>query len=322
MRNPSRLLFLQIPTPGAAAMAKLLVSPPVGMSFRGVALAPRGSSLMPLRRRGTSAFARGRLAVHRASPYRIQPSSAEPEACARPAARARVSPSRAPWAASFAAHTAVLGALALAQTPLNATVPLDPNEPPSDDRELYVHAEESRPAFPSSWADTWFDGIGPLVPEPPPCDDPDLPMSEALECLSGAQEGWARIDVHDLAMSDHESASRRVGAAALWCADYAAREGWRGRGRVFVRVDRREDGAAIATTTPLGDDARHDALLCCLRQAQTPVASMLRPGGAVRFVLVFGADPGQRHLSVEHTVASRRHGGPEARALVQSTFRK
>ena len=61
-------------------------------------------------------------------------------------------------------------------------------------------------------------------------------------------------------------------------------------------------------------------MLCCLRQAQAPVVSMLRPGGAVRFVLVFSADPAQRHINVERTTASRRGGGPEALALVQSAF--
>jgi hypothetical protein len=217
-------------------------------------------------------------------------------------------------------HAALLGALALVQTPLNATVPLDPDEQPGDDQDLYVHAEENRPAFPSPWLQTWFDGIGPLIPEPAARDDQDLPYSKAFECHAGAQDGWARIDLSDLAGSDHDSASRRVGAAARECADYAARNGWRGRGRVFMRVDRHEDGAAIATTTPLGDDARHDALLCCLRQAQAPVVSMLRPGGAVRFVLVFGADPAQPQLRIEHTAASRRGGGPEALAIVQRAF--
>ncbi len=258
--------------------------------------------------------------MHRASPYRTQPSSAEPEARARPAARARFRPTGGVLAASFAAHAALLGALALAQTPLNATVPLDPDEPPSDDQDLYVHAEESRPTFPSRWLPDWFDGIGPLIPEPAARDDHDLPYSQAFECRTRPRDGWARIELSDLTFDDRDSASRLVGAAARECADYAARDGWRGRGRVFVRVDRHEDGAAIATTTPLDNDARHDALLCCLGQAQSPLVSLLHPGGAVRFVLVFGADPAQPHIGLERTAASRRGGGPEALATLQGAF--
>lgn len=218
-------------------------------------------------------------------------------------------------------HAAVLGALSLAQTPLNATVPPDPEEPSSDGEGLDVRVEESRPAFPLLQRDQiWFDGIGPFVPGIPWQTDEDLPTSDAFECLAGAHDGWERIELSNLAFPDRDSASRLFGDAALACASNAAQTGWRGRGRVFVRVNRREDGEAIATTAPLGDDARHDGLLCCLRQAQAPVVSMLRPGGAVRFVLVFSADPAQRHIDLEHTAASLRGGGREALAIVQSAF--
>jgi hypothetical protein len=261
--------------------------------------------------------------VLRASPYRIQqPPPAAPEAVSRPTTRGRFSLSRGAWAASFAAHAAVAFAVALAQTPLNPTEPSTFEEPPSTEEGFSAPVDQSRPAFPFAiWPEVWFDGIGPHVPSPPdPRDDRDLPYSDAVGCPAGAPDGWARIDLSELAFPDHDAASRLVGDAARRCADQAAQAGWAGRGRVFVRVDRHDDGAAIATTTPLGDDARNDTLLCCLRQAQAPVVSMLRPGGAVRFVLVFSMDPAQGHVRVEHTASSRQGNGPEALVALQGAF--
>ena len=217
-------------------------------------------------------------------------------------------------------HTAVLGALALTQTPLNATVPLD-FEPPSVDEGLHVHVEETRPDFPRADQEpTWFDGIAPLVRAPPWLEDQKMPPSEVIECVTGPHEGWAPLWRSEAPVPERDVTLRRIRWAAGECANQAAQTGWRGRGRVFVRVNRRDDGAAIATTTALGEEPRDEALLCCLRQAQTPVVAMLRPGGAVRYVLVFSPDPAQTHITLEHTAASRRGGGAEAMAMVQSAF--
>jgi hypothetical protein len=218
-------------------------------------------------------------------------------------------------------HAAVLGALSLAQTPLNATVPPDAEERSSEGEWLAVPVEESRSAFPLLQRDhIWFDGIGPFAPDMPLHTEEDRPTSDAFGCLAGAHDGWERIELSNLALPDRDSASRLFRDAAFECAGNAAQTGWRGRGRVFVRVSRGEDGEAIATTAPLDDDARHDGLLCCLRQAQAPVVSRLRAGGAVRFVLVFGADPARRYIELEHTAASPRGGGREALAIVQRAF--
>ncbi len=221
--------------------------------------------------------------------------------------------------ASFAVHAAVLAALSLMPIPLNAT-PLDAEEPSSGDP-LFVHAEETRPAFPrrdQNWS--WFDAIGPFVLEPPEREEQDLPPSDTPECAAGPHDGWTQFDPREFGIDDRYSASHLIASAVNECASQAAQGGWPGRGRVFVRVNRRDDGAASATTTALGPDAHSDALLCCLRQAQAPVASLLGPGAAARFVLVFSTDPVHRHIRVEHPAASRRGGGARALAAVQSAF--
>jgi hypothetical protein len=218
-------------------------------------------------------------------------------------------------------HAAVLGAIALTQMPLNPTFPLDPEDPVSDGAEPDRDADDRPPSFPLPHRDEpWFDAIGPVTLTGHSPYDEDRPESDAIACLDEPRGGWGPIEPSDFPLRDGEQAARLTVSAAGACASHAARGGWRGHGRVFVRVVRRDDGRAIATTTPLDDDARDEALLCCLRQAQAPVVSMLRPGGAVRFVLTFDVDPAQRHVSVAHTAASRRGGGAAALAMVQGAF--
>lgn len=276
-----------------------------------------GRPRTPAIERGTSAPARGPVAVRSASPYRIPPPSPAPETGVRPARRARFTFSPGPWAASFAAHAALLGAVALTRIPLNPTLPVDPLESASDGDEPPAQPESRPPSFPLPHESSSFDMIGPLVPVP---DDEDYTTSEGAECSAEPGGGWAYIAPTYFVPDDGEHATRLEARAAAVCATHAEQRGWSGRGRVFVRVDRRADGPAIATTTALDDETRDEALLCCLRQAQAPLVSVLEPGGTVRFVLNFTVDPAQRHITLAHTVASRRGGGPAALALVQSAF--
>jgi hypothetical protein len=68
-------------------------------------------------------------------------------------------------------------------------------------------------------------------------------------------------------------------------------------------------GPCAAPAHRRDDAGRHEA----------PLASVIRPGGAVRFVLVL--DNQQRpYPSVERAASSRCDGGPEALAMVQSAF--
>lgn len=250
------------------------------------------------------------------------PSPAEAPAVARPAPRARFPAiSRGAWVASLAVHAGVLGALWLAPVPLHAMAPLPSDEPERPAFGAYIHVEESHPAFPlPQWVQACFDRTE--LPTPDCClrSEYDLPESESFGYLEGANDGWAPIELANAPSNTPDIDAQFLGSAVRDCAMYASMAGYlRGRTSVFVRVERRADGTAIATTAALDDAGRHDALLCCLRQAQAPLASVIRPGGAVRFVLVL--DNQQRpYPSVERAASSRGDGGPEALAMVQSAF--
>jgi hypothetical protein len=57
-----------------------------------------------------------------------------------------------------------------------------------------------------------------------------------------------------------------------------------GTGRVFARLDRRQDGTAISRVEALEGEV-DPGLVCCVREAQGALASSLRPGAAVAFML-------------------------------------
>lgn len=250
------------------------------------------------------------------------PAPAEAPAVARPAPRARFPIlARGAWVASLAVHAAVLGALWLAPVPLHAMAPLPSDEPERVGFVAYLHAEESHPAFPlPQWVQACFDRTE--LPTPDCClrGDYDLPESEPFGYLEGAKDGWAPIELTIPPSNNPDIDAQLVGSSVRDCAMYASMAGsFRGRASVFIRVTRREDGTAVATTTALDDAARHDALLCCLRQAQAPLAALIRPGGAVRFVLVLDAQQ-RPYPSVERAASSRGDGGPEALAIVRAAF--
>ncbi len=258
--------------------------------------------------------------MHLVSPYRSAPASPEPPARRGPsAARPRLTTSRGAFAISLLVHVAAFIVALRAPTTLHRDLPLD-DEPQSTQPGLYVHME-SRPAFPlPPWVQACFGRTE--LPAPSDCMRPeyDLPESEPFGYLENTESGWARVEISDLTFSDLDSASLSVGAAMRDCFEHASYLGWSGTGRVFVRAERLTDGAAIATTAALDGATHSDAILCCLRQAQAPVVSMLQPGGAVRFVIAFGVEPGRPHLSITRAAASRRGGGPEALAAAQRAF--
>jgi hypothetical protein len=258
------------------------------------------------------------FAVRRASPYRIMPPSSErePEPRACRASRARLTPSRGALAASLAAHAAVLGALALAAVP-PADVP--PEKPQGDGQGRYVHVETHHSAFPlSPWVRACFDRNELRDEDEYLLPESARPQYEPFDYRGGAPDGWARLDAPYFGRYSQDGAMMVYTAGD--CAQHASQAGWSGSGSVFVRVERREDGAAIAMAIPRSEDARHDALLCCLRQAQEPLAWMLRPGGAVRFVLVFDHDPERAYMTIESAATSRGSGGPAALAALRRGF--
>lgn len=260
-----------------------------------------------------------RLAVRSPSPYRIMPSSSEPAAEVRSgrASHAWLTRSRAVWAASLAAHAVALAALAHAAVPL---ADLPPDEPERESRGLYVHAELQNSTFPfSPWVRACFDRNELRETHELSLPENSRPQYEPLTRCEGEQDGWARLDApyyEGEALEEDLMASN-----ASECFHYASMYGWGAGGRVFVRAERREDGSAIATAIPRSADARHEELLCCLRQAQGPLVSRLRPGGAVRFVLVFDSDRLEPpFMHIESTASSRGAGGPAALAALQRGF--
>jgi hypothetical protein len=86
-------------------------------------------------------------------------------------------------------------------------------------------------------------------------------------------------------------------------------------------------GISLMTTSPTcnGGVAARDSIVVPSRKrgdcAPDRRSRPLQPGGAVRFVLAFGA-PERPRLSLEHTASSRGDGGPEALARLQSAFRE
>ena len=149
----------------------------------------------------------------------------------------------------------------------------------------------------------------------PGIDSAWLARGDDVEELIVVREGAAAI-AYDLELPEGSTLEAPPGFPGLV-------EVHDGRGSAWLRMTADAAWDARGRPVPIAvrvDGARDATLLCCLRQAQAPVVSMLRPGGAVRFVLVFSADPAQRHINVERTAASRRGGGPEALALVQSAF--
>jgi hypothetical protein len=258
--------------------------------------------------------------VHLVSPYRSAPASPEPPVRRGPsAARPRLTTSRGAFAISLLVHVAAFIVALRAPTTLHRDLPPD-QDPPGPQLGLYLHAE-SRPAFPlPPWVQACFGRTE--LPAPVDCMRPeyDLPESEPFGYLEDAEKGWARVEISDLTFPDLDSASLSVGEATRDCFEHASYLGWSGAGRVFVRAERRADGTAIATTAALDGAPRGDAILCCLRQAQAPLVSILGPGGAVRFVIAVGVEPGRPYLSITRAATSRRGGGPEALAALQRAF--
>jgi hypothetical protein len=74
------------------------------------------------------------------------------------------------------------------------------------------------------------------------------------------------------------------------CTAVAARAGWSGEGRVFVRVTRETADTALVQALPLDGEANDPGLLCCLRNAQDALLRSMTPGQTERYVLSGGPD--------------------------------
>lgn len=257
------------------------------------------------------------VAVPRLSPYRVPP-AVLPEASAPRASRARFRPFRGAWVASVAAHVAVLGAITFAPVPDSPVVAADPEPQESYPYDVFMHMERWSAWPPPPWIQACFERTELVSPSYPFMSEYDLPVTESYGYLRGATDGWARLDVSHYDPPPVDHAAREAAGAVSDCINRAAQAGWSGRGRVFLRLERRGDGGAIATTTPLDADTDHDALLCCLRQAQESLAATLRPGGAYRFVLTFSAAPDPPFVRIDKASASRHSGGAAALRALQS----
>lgn len=84
---------------------------------------------------------------------------------------------------------------------------------------------------------------------------------------------------------DPEMASYELDQSLNECARTARVEGWKGEGRVFVRVTNRKAEGAVAQAFPMDPEANHPGLLCCIRSSQLPLASTMKPDTTVRYTL-------------------------------------
>lgn len=84
---------------------------------------------------------------------------------------------------------------------------------------------------------------------------------------------------------DPELAGYELEGSLNDCARTARLAGWKGEGRVFVRVTHRRGEGAIAQALPLDEASNHPGLLCCVRNSQLPLASTMKPGTTIKYTL-------------------------------------
>ncbi len=100
---------------------------------------------------------------------------------------------------------------------------------------------------------------------------------------------WSRVEPVGWPLYDHELLADRIEGAVVSC----AREGdsFQGRVRMFLRAD--DDGSVVVWANPLDPAVDRPDLLCCLREAQSHIATAAfsEPGSAaVRFDVAFGPE--------------------------------
>jgi hypothetical protein len=77
-----------------------------------------------------------------------------------------------------------------------------------------------------------------------------------------------------------------------------------GHGEVFLRIERRRDGTAIARAEARDGQVEPD-LLCCLREAQSTLVRALRPGTARVLMVRFGGPGGFEMTSFAERVSGQ-----------------
>ncbi|MFO0589281.1 MAG: hypothetical protein U0441_17215 [Polyangiaceae bacterium] len=225
------------------------------------------------------------------SPYRVPGPVAPPTGAELPAFRRRswrLGLSFVAVVGSMLAHASLLAASALGAGDAAAA--------PAFERSGFgtgafvVHAEFTTPQFGCAW---------PPPPALAECFGPStLRMGPyTLEPFTAYGEGARSERTWESVPFPFPEHDERDMAEALFhdelneCARSAERDGWQGGGRVFVRVARGEDGAAMTQVLPLDEEANHAGLLCCLRRSQSHLAPEIRPGSTTRYV--FTAPPGE-----------------------------
>ena len=224
------------------------------------------------------------------SPYRVPGPVAPSPSVELPAFRRRS------WRLGLT-FAAVVGSLFVHASLLAASALGRPTAaPPASEKSQFgtgafvVHPEFTWPQFGCAW---------PPPPAIAACFDVDTLRRGpyTLEPFTGYGEAarsdvsWAPVPSPLPQHDDREAASAIFHDELSECAQAAATDGFRGEGRVFVRVTRDETGAALTQVLPLDEEANHAGLLCCLRMSQSNLAAEMRPGTTVRYVLT--VPPGQ-----------------------------
>ena len=248
-------------------------------------------------------------------PYRHAPSAPKPSSPAGTRARIRFPRLSATLACalSLLAHVGVLWGTAVAPHP----------SPPGNQGTQRDSSGDPWPYFihPAPWCYARTCMVSALPIHLAACFHEDLLASEGW-CSYGlepetspfpadAPGGWVRVAAQRIpGDSDREEPDASLVEEAMHdCMNIAAATSWKKGGRVFIRMDRVDDSTAIVRAEPLDEDARHEGLLCCLRQAQTGAARRLGDGEALRFVLHF--HDGEMSVEEKVVTSKRAASGPK-----------
>jgi hypothetical protein len=111
----------------------------------------------------------------------------------------------------------------------------------------------------------------------------DVSPADAYGHLLTRDRTWISVETGDGTAPERKVATAQYRAAIDDCLG-ATLHAQSESGQVFARVERRQDGTAISRVEAL-DGAVSPELVCCFREAQGVLASSLRSGAAVAFML-------------------------------------